>query len=192
MLSFDKSIAGPYLKEYADLFEAIPDIKNIYHKIISSLGDDFINKGNGIYIHKDARVSDLAYLEANIIIDKEAIIKPFAYLREYSIIGKKCHIGRSEVKNAIIFDETNLPHYNYAGDSILGSHVNMGAGSIITNVKLNKDVVINNKSYHKMGAIIGDNVKIGANAVINPGHIIKENTFIKPLSSVWYFSYYLV
>jgi NDP-sugar pyrophosphorylase family protein len=143
-------------------------------------------------MHKDAKVVDSAYLGEYVIIDDGAEVRDCAFIRGSAIVGKNAVVGNStELKNVILFDNVQVPHYNYVADSILGYKAHMGAGSITSNVKSDKQlVVIKNgdekieTGIKKVGAFIGDNVEVGCGSVLNPGTVVGRNSNIYPLSSV--------
>ena len=147
---------------------------------------------DNIWIHKNAHVFESAYIMGPCIIDDGAEIRHCAFIRGGVIIGKNSVLGNScEAKNAILFDNVQVPHFNYVGDSILGSHAHMGAGSITSNVKSDKKLVVIKSGdevletgIKKVGAFLGDNVEIGCNCVLNPGTFIGPNSRIYPLTSV--------
>ena len=143
-------------------------------------------------IPKSAKVFPSAYIAGPCIIDEDAEVRHCAFIRGSAIVGKNCVVGNStELKNVILFDNVQVPHYNYVGDSILGYKAHMGAGSITSNVKSDKTLVIVREGderaetgLKKFGAILGDYCEIGCNAVLNPGTVIGKNTTIYPLSNV--------
>lgn len=173
-------------------------------QVLSNISDFILNLGKklpkeiyeeikeGIWVAKSAKISKTAFINGPLIIDENAEIRHFAYIRGNAIVGKNAVVGNStELKNAVLFDKVQVPHYNYIGDSILGYKVHFGAGSITSNVKSDKSII--KISYNgekidtglkKIGAIVGDNVEIGCNAVLNPGTIIGKNSNIYPLTSV--------
>ena len=144
------------------------------------------------YISKTAKIDNMVYIGNNVLIDHDTIVRGFAYIRDNIIIGKNCLIGNSvEIKNSIIFDNCCIPHFNFVGDSILGNNVHLGAGAILSNLRLDKKNIIvklgNNyidSNLNMFGCIISDNCSIGCNTVINPGRIIKKNTKILPLQVI--------
>lgn len=147
--------------------------------------------GEDIWISNTASISNMATIIGPCIIDDDVEVRPGAYIRGKVIIGKNSVVGNScEIKNSIIFDNSQIPHFNYIGDSILGYHSHLGAGVIISNLKSDKSNVVIKGEYNietnmrKMGAIIGDNVEVGCNSVIVPGSIIGRNTSIYPLTMV--------
>lgn len=188
----NKSIADGFIKSFNYPFEALPKIKEYIINLGNSLDSNYIKKANNIWIHKSVIVSDTAKIIGPCIIDEDSEIRPNAFIRENVIIGKNCIVGNSsEVKNSILYDFVQIPHFNYVGDSILGYHSHLGAGAIISNLKSDKkDIVVKyhdeiiNTNLKKVGAFIGDNVEVGCNSVINPGTIIFTNTNIYPLVSV--------
>ncbi len=191
---FDLShtIIGADLKNADNLFSFITNIKDVILKTQKRLGEDFIELYNGVYVHKSATVADNATIIGPAIIDENASVRSGAFIRENVIIGKGAVVGNStEVKNAVLFDEAKCPHFNYIGDSILGYKTHLGAGVIISNLRLDKseikvvyDGVRINTHLRKFGAIIADGVEVGCNSVINPGSIIHKHSLIHPLSKV--------
>ncbi len=187
-----ESIAYDFIMSYEYPFEVLKDIKEYIVKLGSTLNSDYELKGENIWIHKNAKVSPSAEINGPCIIDDGAEIRCNAFVRGSAIIGKNTVFGNScEIKNAILFDNVQVPHFSYVGDSILGSHSHLGAGSIISNLKSDKkNIVIKNGSeeittgLRKIGAFLGDNVEVGCNSVLNPGTIILPNTNIYPLTSV--------
>ncbi len=178
-------------KEYP--FEVLPEISGFIKKLASTLDMSIFEKrGEDIYIAKTAKVAPSASITGPCIIDEDAEIRHCAFIRGNAIVGKNCVVGNStELKNVILFDRVQVPHYNYVGDSILGYRSHMGAGSITSNVKSDKTLVavnVDGKRYEtglkKFGAMLGDCVEVGCNSVLNPGTIIGKNTNIYPLSSV--------
>ena len=174
-------------------WEALPGIGEFIVKIGPTLdGNEYEDKGDNIYIHKTAKVSPSASITGPCIICEGAEIRQCAFIRGKVIIGKKAVLGNScEMKNAILFDEVQVPHFNYVGDSVLGFKSHMGAGSITSNVKQDKaNIVIHvngenvETGLRKIGAILGDHVEVGCNAVLNPGTVVGRNTNIYPLSMV--------
>lgn len=178
-------------KEYP--FEILPEIESFILALGETLPKDIFEKrGENIWIAKSATVADSASLTGPLIIDEEAEIRHCAFIRGKVVVGKHAVVGNStELKNVILFDRVQVPHYNYVGDSILGFKSHMGAGSITSNVKSDKTLVevkVNGKvlpTYlKKMGAILGDQVEVGCGSILNPGTIVGSNTNIYPLSSV--------
>lgn len=186
------SIADKLIKQYEYLFEVLPNIKEFIIQIGNSLDSNYVKKEDNIWIHKNAIVSKSAEIHGPCIIDDNAEIRCNAYIRGNVIIGKNSVLGNScEIKNSILYDNVQVPHFNYVGDSILGYKSHMGAGSIISNLKSDKtNIVIKTKEniikteMRKIGAFLGDNVEIGCGCVLNPGTIVNPNTNIYPLTNV--------
>lgn len=186
------SIAIDLIRNSTYPYEVLGSIKDYIVKLGNTLGDDYIKMEDNIWIHKNAHVFESAYIMGPCIIDDGAEIKHCAFIRGGVIIGKNSVLGNScEAKNAILFDNVQVPHFNYVGDSILGSHAHMGAGSITSNVKSDKKLVVIKSGdevletgIKKVGAFLGDNVEIGCNCVLNPGTFIGPNSRIYPLTSV--------
>lgn len=174
-------------------WEALDEIKSFILELGKTLPDDeFDSPSEGVWIAKDAKVFPSAYIAAPCIIDHGAEVRHCAFVRGSAIVGKNCVVGNSvELKNVVLFDNVQVPHYNYVGDSILGYKSHMGAGSITSNVKSDKTlVVVKNGDEHietgrkKFGAILGDFVEVGCNSVLNPGTVIGRNTNVYPVSMV--------
>ena len=178
-------------KKYA--FEILGQIKDFIAELSGTLDlDKFDNFGDGVFIAKSAKVAPSASISGPCIIDAEAEIRHCAFIRGNAIVGKGAVVGNStELKNVILFDKVQVPHYNYVGDSILGYKAHLGAGAITSNVKSDKtnvSILIENERYNtnlrKFGAILGDCVEVGCGTVLNPGSVVGKNTNIYPLSSV--------
>jgi len=174
-------------KTYA--WEVLDDIKEYILKLGPTLPkDEFDNPKEGVWIAKDAKVFDSAYIAAPCIIDHEAEVRHCAFIRGSAIVGKGTVVGNSvELKNVVLFNNCEVPHFNYVGDSILGFHAHMGAGSVTSNVKADrKNVVVKAKDEQKetgrkkFGAILGDWAEIGCNAVLNPGSIVGAHSNVYP------------
>lgn len=178
-------------KEYP--WEVLSEIGDFILKLGATLSEDrFDHPAEDIWIAKSATVAPSANLTGPLIIDEDTEVRPCAFIRGKVIVGKNCVVGNStELKNVVLFNTVQVPHYNYVGDSVLGNHSHMGAGSITSNVKSDKTlVVVKNKDekiatgLKKFGAMIGDYVEVGCNSVLNPGTVIGKNANIYPLSSV--------
>ena len=188
----DKSIAIDLIRKYEYPFMALPHIKEYIIELGKKLNDDYELKGDNIWIHKTAKIAPNAIINGPCIIDAGAEIRSSAFIRESAIIGKNSVFGNScEIKNSIIFDDCQVPHFNYVGDSILGYHSHMAAGSITSNLKIDgTNIVLKNNNeqletnMRKIGTFLGDNAQVGCNCVLNPGTIIGPNTIIYPLISV--------
>ena len=193
MFSLDKTIACGLFCGKVYPWEVLPEIKSFIIELGNRLNPEEFNKiGDDIWIAKNATVFPSAYIAGPCIIDSGAEIRHCAFIRGSVIVGKNSVVGNStEVKNSVIFDNVQIPHYNYVGDSVLGYHSHMGAGSITSNVKSDKTpVVIKDGSkkietgMKKIGAMLGDFVEIGCGSVLNPGTVVGKNTNVYPLSSV--------
>ena len=171
-------------------FEVLPLIKTKFNDCVRNLNTYEYNRiKDGVYVHKSVTVLKSVYLGRNIIIGKDCDLRNAAVLRENVIIGDNCVVGNStELKNVLMFNKAKAPHFNYVGDTVMGYNSHIGAGVICSNLKLNEtDVVLNNElqtNLRKFGAIIGDNVQVGCNSVLNPGTIIGKNTDVYPLTNV--------
>ena len=192
-VNIDKTICKDLFLSVDNLWEVLPKIKEYIIKFGNSLDKNSYKEiEEHIWIGKNVKIDKLSTIIAPCIIDDDTEIRPGAYLRGNVIIGKNCVIGNSvEIKNSIIFDNCQIPHYNYVGDSILGYHAHLGAGVILSNLKNDKsNIIIKCKDgnietgLRKMGGIIGDYVDVGCNSVVFPGTIIGNDTSIYPLVRV--------
>lgn len=190
-LFLGSSIADSYIKKYDYPFEVLPNIKNIILKIGSNLKDDYLELKENVWVSKTVILPNNVVINGPCIIDHNAEIRTGAFIRGNVIIGKNSVLGNScEIKNSILYDNVEVPHFNYVGDSILGEHAHMGAGSITSNLKSDKkNVLIKGEeiietNLRKVGAFLGDNVEIGCNSVLNPGTIIGRGTIVYPLVMV--------
>ena len=174
-------------------YEVLPKISEFILELGKTLpADKFECREDNIWIAKSASVAPSAYIHGPAIIDEEAEIRHCAFIRGNAIVGKGAVVGNStELKNVILFDKVQVPHYNYVGDSVLGFKSHMGAGSITSNVKSDKTLVVIKSGegkietgLKKMGAILGDCVEVGCGSILNPGSIIGANSNVYPLSSV--------
>lgn len=191
LLDLSHTLAKDLLSQFEYPWLALGKIKETIIILGEKLGDDYIEVKPQVWVHKTATVFDSAYLGAPLIIGANTEVRHCAFIRGAALIGDNCVVGNSvEIKNAIIFDNVQVPHYNYVGDSILGYKSHMGAGSITSNVKSDKTLVavkgeVNIETgLKKFGAILGDYVEVGCNSVLNPGTVIGRNTNIYPLSCV--------
>ena len=193
LYDLDHTLARPLLEQCEYPWEALPGIRDLILELGNRLPEsEYEKRGETVWVHKTARVFESAYLGENIIIGKDAEVRHCAFLRSNALVGEGAVVGNStELKNVILFDKVQVPHYNYVGDSILGFHSHMGAGSITSNVKSDKSLVVLKKGEErletglkKFGAILGDYVEVGCGTVLNPGTVIGKNTNIYPLSSV--------
>ena len=193
LYSLDQSIARKLLESAVYPWEVLPKIKEFIIELGNQLNkDEYEQKGENVWIAKTAKVAPTAYINGPAIIGKDAEIRHCAFIRENAIIGEGAVVGNStELKNVILFNKVQVPHYNYVGDSILGYKSHMGAGSITSNVKSDKKLVVVKNGdakietgLKKFGAMIGDNVEVGCGSILNPGSFIGKNTNIYHLSSV--------
>ena len=192
LYDLDHSIAGSYLAAFQYPWEALAGIKDLIINLGSTLGDDYTQTAPQVWVHKTAVVAPTAYLGAPCIIGPGTEVRHCAFIRGSALVGENCVVGNSvELKNVILFDNVQVPHYNYVGDSILGYRSHMGAGSLTSNVKSDKTlVVIKSKEEaiptgrKKVGAMVGDFVEVGCNSVLNPGTVIGRHSNIYPTSCV--------
>lgn len=191
LFDFNKTIASSYILKY-DYPEVLNHIGEIIFEISKTLNNDYQEISPNVFVHKSVKIDKSATIIGPCLILENSEIRVNAYIRGNVIIGKNCVIGNStELKNAILFDEVKVPHFNYIGDSLLGYKVHFGAGSLTSNVKSdesNVTLTINSEKIKtnrkKIGALVGDKVEIGCNAVLTPGSIIGKNTTIYPLVMV--------
>ena len=193
LLDLSHTLAGEYLARFPYPWEALGGIE----RLILALGPtlpaaEYDRPAPDVWVHKSAVIAPTAYLGAPCIIGPETEVRHCAFIRGSALVGRGCVVGNSvELKNVILFDGVQTPHYNYVGDSILGYKSHMGAGSITSNVKSDKTLVVVKDGGRrietgrkKFGAILGDHVEIGCNSVLNPGTVIGRNTHVYPVSSV--------
>ena len=193
LLDLSHTMAGEYLSGFSYPWEALDGIKELIISLGGKLsGEEYDEVSPQVWVHKTATVAPTAFLGAPCIIGAETEVRHCAFIRGSALVGKKCVVGNSvELKNVILFDNVQTPHYNYVGDSILGYKSHMGAGSITSNVKSDKTlVVIKNGDEHiptgikKVGAMLGDYVEVGCNSVLNPGTVIGRHSNVYPTSCV--------
>lgn len=196
LYDLEETIAGEYLAQFTYPWEALKGIADFIRELGPTLDPDkFEKRGEDIWVAKSAKVAPTACLNGPLIIDEDAEIRHCAFVRGSAVVGKGSVVGNStELKNDIIFNSVQVPHYNYVGDSILGYKSHMGAGSITSNVKSDKTLVVVKDKYDskeeietglkKFGAMLGDYVEVGCNSVLNPGTVIGRHSNIYPLSRV--------
>lgn len=193
LLNLDRTLAAPLLKDCAYPWEALDQIGDFIERLGETLStDEYHHPAPTVWIHKTATVAPTAFLGERIIIGAGTEVRHGAFLRGNALVGEGAVVGNStELKNVILFDGVQVPHYNYVGDSILGHKAHMGAGSITSNVKSDKTLVTVMAGGEriatgrkKMGAILGDHVEIGCNSVLNPGTVVGRGTSVYPLSMV--------
>lgn len=193
LFDLKETIAAKLFEDVTYPWEALPKI----HDFILALGESlpqelFEKRGEDIWIAKSAKVAPTACLNGPLIVDEEAEIRHCAFVRGNAVVGKNAVVGNStELKNVVLFNKVQVPHYNYVGDSILGFRAHMGAGSITSNVKSDKTLVTVKgedirieTGLKKFGAMLGDNVEVGCNSVLNPGTVVGRGSNIYPTSSV--------
>ena len=193
LFDIKRTIAADYLRNFTYPFEALKGISELIIHLGESLDANiYERKGENIWVAKSAKVAPTAFLGGPCIIGEHTEVRHCAFIRGSALVGNGCVVGNSvELKNVIIFDDVQVPHYNYVGDSILGYHSHMGAGSITSNVKADKtNVVIKSEAdsietgLKKVGAFLGDYAEIGCNSVLNPGTVIGRHSNVYPLSMV--------
>lgn len=191
-LEAEHTLARTYLREFTYPWEALKGIKGLILALGERLDADYEEISEHIWVHKTAKVFPSAYLGAPCIIGPETEVRHCAFIRGAALVGANCVVGNSvELKNVILFDHVQTPHYNYVGDSILGYYSHMGAGSITSNVKSDKKLIVVRDGEErletglkKFGAMLGDYVEVGCNSVLNPGTVIGPHTNIYPTSCV--------
>lgn len=195
LYDLDHTLAKDYLSQYQYPWEALKGIKDFILALGPTLPkDEYTEISEHVWVHKTAHVFPSAYLGAPCIIGPNTEVRHCAFIRSSALVGADCVVGNSvELKNVILFDHVQTPHYNYVGDSILGYYSHMGAGSITSNVKSDKQLIVvhdrfNNENIEiglkKMGAMLGDHVEVGCNSVLNPGTVIGRNCRVYPTSCV--------
>ena len=186
------SLAGEYLTQFEYPWQALAGIKNLIVTLGSRLGEEYTEVSPEVWVHTSAKIAPTAYIGAPCIIGANTEVRHCAYIRGSALVGENCVVGNSvELKNVILFDNVQVPHYNYVGDSILGYRSHMGAGSVTSNVKSDKTLVVIKSAdgqiptgIKKVGAMLGDFVEVGCNSVLNPGTVIGRNSNVYPTSCV--------
>lgn len=193
LLDLTKTIAAPLFEGKQYPWEVLADISDFIIELGKALPEkEFEMRGENVWVARDAKVFESAYIGGPCIIDHGAEIRHCAFIRGSAIVGKNAVVGNStEIKNSVLFDNVQAPHYNYIGDSILGYKSHMGAGSITSNVKSDKTLVVIKSpegnietKRKKVGAILGDHVEIGCNSVLNPGTVLGRGASVYPTSCV--------
>ena len=193
LYDLSKTIAGQYLSQFTYPWEALDGISQWIREVGPTLDPEkFDQVKEDVWVAKSATIAPTAYLGAPLIIDEDAEIRHCAFIRGSAVVGKGAVVGNStELKNAVLFNKVQVPHYNYVGDSVLGFKSHMGAGSICSNVKSDKKLVVVKDGEEKIetglkkfGAMLADHVEVGCGSVLNPGTVIGRNCNIYPLSPV--------
>lgn len=193
LYDLNHTIASEYLSRFKYPFEALEGIHDLIIELGNKLDKNLYKEiSKNVWIHKDAKIYDSAYIGEATIIGAETEVRHSAFIRGNALVGANCVIGNSvELKNVIIFDNVEVPHFNYVGDSILGYRSHMGAGSITSNVRSDRlNVIIHNEGVDvitnrkKVGAFLGDFVEVGCNSVLNPGTVIGKHSSVYPTSCV--------
>ena len=193
LYTLEETIAKDLFEGVTYPWEVLPKISEFIVKLGNTLSEDeYEKRGENVWVAKSATVYPTAFINGPAIIGKDAEVRHCAFIRGNAIVGEGAVVGNStELKNVILFNKVQVPHYNYVGDSILGYKSHMGAGSITSNVKSDKKLVVVKTpegnietGMKKFGAMVGDNVEVGCGSILNPGSVIGNNTNIYPLSSV--------
>ena len=192
LFDLSHTLAGDYLARFEYPWQALDGIKELILSLGPTLGEEYEELAARVWVHETAKIAPTAFLGAPCIIGPGTEVRHCAFIRGSALVGANCVVGNSvELKNVILFDNVQTPHYNYVGDSILGYKSHMGAGSITSNVKSDKTpVVVKNggeameTGRKKFGAILGDCVEVGCNSVLNPGTVIGPRSNVYPVSCV--------
>ena len=192
LYDFSHSLAGSWLAGFPYPWQALKGIQDLILKLGAGLGDDYEETAPQVWVHKTATVAPTAFLGAPCIIGAGTEVRHCAFIRGSALVGENCVVGNSvELKNVILFDNVQVPHFNYVGDSILGYKAHMGAGSVTSNVKSDQSLVVVKDGTEqiatglkKFGAMLGDHVEVGCNSVLNPGTVVGKCSNIYPTSCV--------
>ena len=192
LFDLSHTLAGEYLARFEYPWQALDGIKELILRLGPALGEEYEERAPQVWVHQTAKIAPTAFLGAPCIIGPDTEVRHCAFIRGSALVGANCVVGNSvELKNAILFDNVQTPHYNYVGDSILGYKSHMGAGSITSNVKSDKTLVsVKNQGEKietgrkKFGAMLGDFVEVGCNSVLNPGTVIGPRSNVYPVSCV--------
>lgn len=192
LFDLSHTMAADYLSGFEYPWEALSGIKGLVVSLGEKLGEDYTEVSPQVWVHNTAKVAPTAFLGAPCIIGAGTEVRHCAFVRGSALVGENCVVGNSvELKNVILFDNVQVPHYNYVGDSILGFKSHMGAGSLTSNVKSDKTLVVVKSAdeqiptgLKKFGAMLGDFVEVGCNSVLNPGTVIGRHSNIYPTSCV--------
>lgn len=193
LFDLNHTAAASLLEKCTYPWEVLPEIGEFIRQIGPALPEnEYEQRWSGVWIHRSARLYPNCYIGGPCIIGANTEVRPGAFIRANALVGKDCVVGNStELKNVILFDHVQVPHYNYVGDSILGYHAHMGAGAVTSNVKQDRTLVTVKTpegrletGLKKFGAILGDHVEVGCNSVLNPGTIVGRGSRVYPLSMV--------
>lgn len=192
LFDLNHSLAGTYLSGFTFPWQALKGIKDLILNLGPTLGEAYTEVAPAVWVHNTAVVAPTAYLGAPCIIGAGTEVRHCAFIRGSALVGENCVVGNSvELKNVILFDNVQVPHYNYVGDSILGYKSHMGAGAVTSNVKSDKTLVTVRSGderietgLKKFGAMLGDHVEVGCNSVLNPGTVIGRHSNVYPTSCV--------
>lgn len=192
LFDLSHTLSAQFLRQFCYPWEALNGIKNHIIELGNSLpSEQYDEVSPRVWVHKTAKIAPTAYLGSPCIIGSGTEVRHCAFIRGSALVGSECVVGNSvELKNVILFDKVQVPHYNYVGDSILGYKAHMGAGSVTSNVKSDKTLVVIHgqqdipTGIKKVGAMLGDGVEVGCNSVLNPGTVIGRGSQIYPLSCV--------
>lgn len=192
LYDLEHTMAKSYLEKYEYPWQALKGIKDLILDLGAGLGEEYTEVSPTVWVHRSAAVAPTAYLGAPCIIGANTEVRHCAFIRGSALVGENCVVGNSvELKNVILFDNVQVPHYNYVGDSILGYKSHMGAGSLTSNVKSDKTLVVVKNGDEKIetglkkfGAMVGDHVEVGCNSVLNPGTVVGRGSNIYPTSCV--------
>ena len=191
LYNLEHTLAASFLSGFTYPWEALQGIQELIPQLGATLGEDYEEVSPQVWVHKTAKIAPTAFLGAPCIIGAETEVRHCAFIRGSALVGDHCVVGNSvELKNVILFDNVQTPHYNYVGDSILGYKAHLGAGSVTSNVKSDQSLVVIHGAQSiptgrkKVGAMLGDFVEVGCNSVLNPGTVIGRNSNVYPLSCV--------
>lgn len=188
LLDYKHSRAGAYIQSFAYPWQALSGLNEYLLSCMGALEEGFIQLKRGVWMHESAFIAPTALLTAPCVIGKNTEVRQGAYVRGGVLVGDGCVIGNSvELKNCIVFDGAQIPHFNYVGDSIIGYRAHLGAGAITSNVRLDKKNITAcglDTGLRKFGAVVGDLAEIGCNAVLNPGTVLGRRAVVYPLVSV--------
>ena len=193
LYNLEETIAGKLFEDAEYPWEVLPKISAFIMELGNTLNsEEYEKRGENVWVAKSAKVAPTAYINGPAIIGKDAEVRHCAFIRGNAIVGEGAVVGNStELKNVVLFNKVQVPHYNYVGDSILGYRAHMGAGSITSNVKSDKTLVVVKDAEEqiatglkKFGAMLGDCVEVGCNSVLNPGTVVGRNSQIYPTSCV--------